>query len=160
MEHPADGEPWKRKGEIKTGSPTAHRAVQLLRHRCSQGVGQSRGRATCGGFLAFVERPAHFHSLPTLLDLLLRLPQPRSDLARKRHQRKSLEAARILSQLGKRGGSKPGTAPPTAPAQPRGGLLLTCCMKLALTPGMGRFEGAMGRWSRGEPVLILLSVRE
>lgn len=39
-------------------------------------------------------------------------------------------------------------------------LLLTCCMKPALTPGMGRLEGEMGRWSSGEPVFIRLSVRE
>lgn len=36
----------------------------------------------------------------------------------------------------------------------------TCCVKVVLPPGIGKLDGAMGRRSRGEPVLFLLSVRE
>lgn len=36
----------------------------------------------------------------------------------------------------------------------------TCCVKAVLPPGIGKLEGAMGRRSRGEPVLFLLSVKE
>lgn len=36
----------------------------------------------------------------------------------------------------------------------------TCWLKLLLPPGMGRFEGAIGKRSNGEPVLLRLSVRE
>lgn len=36
----------------------------------------------------------------------------------------------------------------------------TCCVKAVLPPGIGKLDEAMGRRSRGEPVLFLLSVRE
>lgn len=38
--------------------------------------------------------------------------------------------------------------------------LLTCWVKAEFPPGIGKFDGAMGRWSSGEPVFILLSVNE
>lgn len=53
------------------------------------------GGVTCSRFLAFVEGPAYFHSLATLLDLLLCLPEPGSDLLRKGRQREAPEPARI-----------------------------------------------------------------
>lgn len=36
----------------------------------------------------------------------------------------------------------------------------TCCVKAVFPPGIGKLDGAIGRRSRGEPVLFLLSVRE
>ena len=39
-------------------------------------------------------------------------------------------------------------------------LFCTCCVKAVFPPGIGKLDGAMGRRSRGEPVLFLLSVRE
>lgn len=47
---------------------------------------------TCGGFLAFVEGPAHLHRLAALLDLLLDLAKLRPDLDREETERRQAQS--------------------------------------------------------------------